>query len=96
MTYYIILHNTAIIIGFDPDSYNVNETDNTVTLIVRLIEGKISEEKSIRARITTADDSAQGKLETMKLYIKFTDVYSATVLICSSIRLHICFQNCDF
>ena len=62
---YYILHNTAIIIGFDPDSYNVNETDSTITLTVRLIGGKVSEGKSIPIRVALADDSAQGKLETM-------------------------------
>ena len=39
----------------------MNEPDGTVTLIVRLFEGTISEGRDILVRITTADGSAQGK-----------------------------------
>ena len=40
----------------------MNESDGTVSLMVRLIEGTINEGRNILVRITTADDSAQGKL----------------------------------
>lgn len=53
---------TAIMIGFDPNTYCVNEPDGTVTLKVQLFGGTISEGRAILVRMTTADDSAQGKL----------------------------------
>ena len=56
------IYNKGIVIGFDPDSYSVNETDGTVMLTVRVFEGTISEGRSIPVRVTTSDDSAQGKL----------------------------------
>ena len=59
---YIIFLQTDIIIGFDPDTYEVNEADGTVTLTVKVLNGTISEERSIPVRVTTADGTAQGKL----------------------------------
>ena len=50
----------------------MNETDGTVTMIVRIFEGMISEEKSIPVRFTTADDSAQGIKECKHLGITLT------------------------
>ena len=40
----------------------MNEPDDSVSLMVRLIEGTISEGRNILVRITTADGLAQGKL----------------------------------
>ena len=57
-----MLHITAIVIGFDPDTYSVNEPDGIVTLQVRLLRGIISEGRGILVRVATADGSAQGKL----------------------------------
>ena len=56
---------TEIIIGFDPANYNVNESDGTVTLIVSVLEGTLSEEQSIPVRVITGDDSAQGKKQLL-------------------------------
>ena len=53
---------TDIIIGFDPATYTVNEADGTVTLTVKVLNGTISEERTIPVRVTTADGTAQGKL----------------------------------
>ena len=53
---------TAIVIGFDPDTYNVDEPDGIVTLRVRLLRGIISEGRDILVRVATVDGSAQGKL----------------------------------
>ena len=63
-----VLHATiALFIGFDPDSYRVNEDDGTVELTVRVIRGMISEGRTIPVRITTSDSSALGKhFMTMK------------------------------
>ena len=47
-------------IGFDPDTYSVNESDGTVTLRVRLLWGLIGEGRDILVRVATADGSAQG------------------------------------
>ena len=60
----------------------MNETDGTVTLTVSLIDGKISEGKHIPVRVTTADDSAQGKLETMSYEV--VDV----LLLIFNLQLH--------
>ena len=57
-----MLHITAIVIGFDPDTYSVNEPDGIVTLQVRLLRGIIGEGRDILVRVATADGSAQGKL----------------------------------
>ena len=55
-------NDEGIVIGFDPESYNVSEADGTVTLTVRVLEGIISEGRSIPIRVSTADGSAQGKI----------------------------------
>ena len=57
-----MLHITAIVIGFDPDTYSVNEPDGIVTLQVRLLRGIIGEGRDILVRVATADGLAQGKL----------------------------------
>ena len=57
-----MLHITAIVIGFDPDNYSVNEPDGIVTLQVRLLRGIIGEGRDILVRVATADGSGQGKL----------------------------------
>ena len=57
-----VLHDKGIIIGFDPDSYSVNENSTSVMLTVRVFEGTINEGRSIPIRVTTSDGSAQGKL----------------------------------
>ena len=55
-----VLHITAIMIGFDPDTYSVNEPDSMVSLRVRLLRGIIGEGRDILVRVATADGSAQG------------------------------------
>ena len=53
------IDTSVVIIGFDPATYQVNETGGTVTLTVKVLKGTIKE-GSIPIRVTTVDDSAQG------------------------------------
>ena len=59
----------GIIIGFKPTDYEVRENGDTVTLTVRVLNGDISEERSILVRVTTA----QGKCNTFKLVSREQD-----------------------
>ena len=52
----------VLIIGFDPDVYEVDEDAGTVRLFVEVLNGTISEERTIPITISTANDSAQGIL----------------------------------
>ena len=44
-----------------------NENDSVVTLNIRMLNGAISEKRSILVRVTTADDTAQGKCNPLNL-----------------------------
>ena len=60
-----MLHITDVVIGLDPNIYNVNEGNGTVSLTLRLLRGIINPGYNFFIRITTDDDSAQGKLHVM-------------------------------
>ena len=56
------LYIVGIIIGFDPSTYAVNEEAGSVTLIVRVLDGTLSEGQSVPVRVITADGTAQGNI----------------------------------
>ena len=53
-------HDTDIIIGFNPDVYEVDEDAGIVRLFVAVLNGTINEERTIPITLSTADGSAQG------------------------------------
>ena len=56
------LYIVGIIIGFDPSTYAVNEEAGSVTLVVRVLDGTLSEGQSVPVRVITADGTAQGNI----------------------------------
>ena len=54
-----LLFPTEAQIGFDPDSYTVNEEDGSVTLTVRVIKGSLARE--VQVGFMTENDEALGE-----------------------------------
>jgi hypothetical protein len=54
-------------IGFNPDSYTVNEGAGTVTLTARVISGSL--ERDVEIEFSTADDTAMGEDEFMYVLV---------------------------
>ena len=48
--------NIAVRIGFDPDTYSVNEGDGVVNLMVSVLEGRLDTE--VVVQLFTSDDTA--------------------------------------
>lgn len=55
-----ILFYTAAVIGFDSNTYQVNEGDGVVTLVIRVLDGTLSTD--VVVRLVTVDGEAQCKL----------------------------------
>lgn len=62
-----LLRSTEVQIGFDPDSYTVNEGAGTVTLTARVISGSL--ERDVEIEFSTADDTAMGEDEFMYVLV---------------------------
>ncbi len=64
----LVLVFAAITIGFNPTSYQVNETDGTISLIVELLGGRLSPGVEIEISFATSDGSGEGTKDTSKQY----------------------------
>ena len=53
----------AVTIGFDPDDYTVNETDGSVTLMVRLISGILERDVIVNFETTPGSATSAGSLK---------------------------------
>ena len=51
---------TGVLIGFDRDVYTVSESNGSVTLLVQVLSGQLSEDTVVQ--LTTTDDTAQGTI----------------------------------
>ena len=49
------------LIGFNTNGISLTESNGIVALVVSVLNMKIGEGNTVRVRITTADDSANGK-----------------------------------
>ena len=67
---YLPVYNIiGITVGFSTDnvSLNIDEASGTVTLNVKVLNGTISERNTVQIRVTTADNSAHGMKQQLKL-----------------------------
>ena len=57
----------VVTIGFDPDDYTVNETDGSVTLMVRLISGVLERDVIVNFETTPGSATPTGSLKKINL-----------------------------
>ena len=53
------ISRSDVVIGFERTDYTVGETDGQVNLVVRVLEGRVSD--LVRLRLTTRNGAAFGK-----------------------------------
>ena len=54
-------YSLAITIGFNRTTYNVRESDGSVSLTIGVMEGELHKDVTIPIKLTTVDGSADGK-----------------------------------